>query len=278
MTEEWYLEEERRRPALTVRHCGQEACRPGHSYGPAVRDHYLVHLVLSGKGIYRYADTELSLGAGDGFLILPGERTFYQADVDDPWAYVWVGFDGYEAKRLLADCGLDDQTRFFHAREMEALEQEFFGLVSLFQQPVGAYAILAQFYRVVAQMEQPRLRKTGGADYFEKAAEYIRRNYSYHLQIADLAAHIGVDRTYLYKLFLREAGMSPQEYLIRYRLQEACELLKNSTLTASEVALSCGFQDVPSFYKQFQRRMGQTPMNYRRNAKTKTLDEVHKIW
>ena len=89
---------------------------------------------------------------------------------------------------------------------MEALEQEFFGLVSLFQQPVGAYAILAQFYRVVAQMEQPRLRQNGRRRLFEKAAEYIRRNYSYHLQIADLAAHIGVDRTYLYKLFCARRG------------------------------------------------------------------------
>ena len=84
MTEEWYLEEERRRPALTVRHCGQEACRPGHSYGPAVRDHYLVHLVLSGKGIYRYADTELSLGAGDGFLILPGETHLLSGRCERP--------------------------------------------------------------------------------------------------------------------------------------------------------------------------------------------------
>lgn len=268
MTEKHTPDREDRR-ALAINHCGWEACRPGHSFGPAVRDHYLFHFVLQGTGSYRCRGRDLAVGPGEGFLILPGERTFYQADAKNPWEYVWVGFEGYEARRVLEDCGLGDRQLLFRAADPGALGEELLALYRLFQQPAGSYALLAQFYRAVARMEQPRIRRQGGVDYFEEAADYIRRNYSYNLQIGELARQVGVDRTYLYKLFQREAGVSPQEYLIRCRLTAACGLLQNTRLTAAEIAYSCGFLDVPSFYKQFQRRYGQTPIKYRQSCANK---------
>ena len=49
--------------------CGHEHCQPGHSFGPAVRPHYLIHVVLSGKGIFKHQGHTYSLKSGDSFLI-----------------------------------------------------------------------------------------------------------------------------------------------------------------------------------------------------------------
>ena len=87
---------------LNVYFCGSENCSPRHAYGPAVRPHYLLHVILNGRGIYQYKGQTYSLSAGDAFLILPGEVTYYQADEAEPWSYAWVGFDGKAVSEILS--------------------------------------------------------------------------------------------------------------------------------------------------------------------------------
>ena len=86
--------------SLTVYFCGKESCQPGHYFGPAVRPHYLIHVILEGKGIFQKSGVTYSLKKGDAFLIPPMESTYYQADQEDPWIYAWVGFDGKSCPEL----------------------------------------------------------------------------------------------------------------------------------------------------------------------------------
>lgn len=78
-------------------YCGYEECEPGHSFGPAVKSHYVLHYVLSGKGVFRLNNQLYSISKGEAFLIPPDVRAYYAADNDDPWVYLWVGFDGEQA-------------------------------------------------------------------------------------------------------------------------------------------------------------------------------------
>ena len=56
---------------LAVYNCGFQRCSPGHTWGPAVRDHFLIHYITSGKGVYDSGSGKYSLSAGDGFLVVP---------------------------------------------------------------------------------------------------------------------------------------------------------------------------------------------------------------
>ena len=60
--------------------CGYENCEPGHSYGPLLRNGYMVHYILSGKGVYQCRGRTFHLGEGEAFLICPGELIYYLAD------------------------------------------------------------------------------------------------------------------------------------------------------------------------------------------------------
>lgn len=73
-------------------------CQPGHSYGPAVRSGYLIHYILSGKGIFRCEGTTYHLSAGDAFLIRPHTLIYYQADARQPWTYTWIGMQGIKVE------------------------------------------------------------------------------------------------------------------------------------------------------------------------------------
>jgi len=72
--------------------CGYEECVPGHFYGPAVRSYWLLHFVVSGKGRFKTPRGEYFLEKNDIFIIRPSDVTYYEADGDSPWSYIWIGF------------------------------------------------------------------------------------------------------------------------------------------------------------------------------------------
>ena len=98
-----FYPESDRFPDLALRHCGYEECVPGHSYGPAVRSVYLIHIIIRGQGTFLANQQTFHLGAGDGFLIVPEMQTYYRADEKDPWTYCWVAFMGNRAEDVLRE-------------------------------------------------------------------------------------------------------------------------------------------------------------------------------
>ena len=97
---------------LSVYFCGQEDCGSGHSFGPAMRPHYLLHVIYHGKGIYQCGGHTYHLKAGDAFLIRPMDSIYYRADNTDPWSYAWAGFDGSACKEILEQTIFSDTLIF----------------------------------------------------------------------------------------------------------------------------------------------------------------------
>ena len=87
--------------SLSVYNTGYQRCEPGYTWGPATRDHYLLHFVTEGKGVLKGPCGTLEIPAGGLFFIRPGELCCYVADEETPWEYYWVGFNGTEAHRML---------------------------------------------------------------------------------------------------------------------------------------------------------------------------------
>lgn len=105
-SEERYLD-------LRLYQSGWEQCAPAHSFGPHVRDHFLFHYIISGKGFLERlsedgSDRQFFLRENQGFLIYPGQENTYAADRKHPWKYVWLEFDGLQAAQRLGKAGLDD--------------------------------------------------------------------------------------------------------------------------------------------------------------------------
>ena len=98
---------------LTLYQYGYEQCLPLHSYGPFVRNHFLFHYVISGKGTLLVDDensqsTEYQLQGGMGFLIEPDRVNTYFADRKDPWEYAWIEFSGLRAKETVDTINADN--------------------------------------------------------------------------------------------------------------------------------------------------------------------------
>ncbi|MFA5101222.1 MAG: AraC family ligand binding domain-containing protein, partial [Candidatus Omnitrophota bacterium] len=85
---------------------GHELCRSGHSWGPGIRDYYLLHYIRKGRGVFRANGREYHLSAGQVFFIFPENISHYIADDADPWEYYWIGFGGGKAALLLGQAGV----------------------------------------------------------------------------------------------------------------------------------------------------------------------------
>ena len=139
--------------SLTLYRCGWENCLPKHSFGPTVRSYFLFHYIVQGEGTLFTSDGCYTLHTGQGFLIFPGEVTYYQADEREPWQYYWFGFDGYEAENILARCGLSVQNRIFTGRNGHNLEQALLELIRTFEDACcNDYAVIGRLYLVISNM------------------------------------------------------------------------------------------------------------------------------
>lgn len=251
--------------ALSIYYIGREQCEKGHAFGPAIRTHYLMHFIYHGKGYYYRNNKKYEVKEGEAFLILPGETTYYEADWDDPWEYAWVAFDGYESKGILKSCGLSDDNLIFRSNESERLLHAVTNLVEAYPSSAHSrYKLLSCLFTVFSCMETSTLIPLSyDKMHLSKALQYMQNNYSYDIKISDIANYIGIDRTYLYKIFKRVEHISPIQYLLNYRLYEAMKLLEKSNSGITEIALSCGFKDSSSFCKHFKKKTGLTPSQYR---------------
>ena len=104
---------------------GYEKCQSSHRFGPSLRDNYIVHFVISGKGRYTVNDTTHHLAEGDFFLIRPNELVDYEADVQDPWEYYWIGFSGTKVKEILHTNGIGAKDYIGQVGAQKELQEKF---------------------------------------------------------------------------------------------------------------------------------------------------------
>lgn len=111
----------------------------------------------------------------------------------------------------------------------------------------------------------PSLRRAD-RDRAHAAAQQIEAAHAEALSLEDLAAHVATSPYHFLRLFRRELGLTPHQYLIRTRLRHALQLLRTTPLSVTEVAFEVGFTDLSNFMRTFRRHVGMTPEAFRRSA------------
>ena len=264
--------------------CGYAKCSPLHSFGPAVRPNYILHYIMEGKGKFLVNGEEYNLQKGQGFLIEPEVQTFYQADEEVPWTYLWIGFGGKKAEDYLRDLGLNKKQLIFQCGCGEELKQIVYSMLKHRKYTAAnEYFLEGLLYTFFGTLKE-NMEIAGNAGekdgnlYVRKAVEFIQNNYADPVRVKDIADYVGVNRSYLYTLFQDNLQLSPKEYLTNFRLTRAAELLQLTDLSVETVAMSCGYQDALGFSKIFKAKMGITPSAYRKEntvwQETKRKEEI----
>lgn len=241
--------------------CGEHFCEPSHAFGPFRREYYLLHFVVEGCGIYSCGGEDYPVGPGQMFVIRPDEMTFYRADEQNPWHYIWVGFrvsDPLEqdvrellkqnvftvpnARRIFSDIAASGQ---LHA------SRELF--------------VCGKIYELLSMLlESSGQQQIDLSNYVMRAKDYVEANYISDLSVQGIANYLGLSRSYFSAIFKKSEGVSPQEFIVDLRLRKAAELISERGYRPGEAAAACGYTDVFNFSKMFKRKFGVPPGRYRR--------------
>ena len=263
-----YKSAQRSLTALSVYNVGLQRCDASHRWGPGVRDHYLLHYVVSGRGSYTAQGKTYSLGAGDMFLSYPNTAISYSAESADPWEYYWVGFHGGDARALLEHAGFSPDRlvmRYTCGEELQRL------LLSIYQTrgstPGELVRMTGRLYEFLALLMQnaPVHRQQGSdiaLEYVHRACDYVANNFANPISVCDIAQSVNLSRSRLYRLFMEHLSLSPIQYLTQFRIRQACVLLKKGGLPIQSVAYSVGFDDPLYFSKVFKKEIGCSPRMY----------------
>lgn len=254
---------------------GMEQCSPSHSYGPAARNHFLFHYIISGTGTL-YADDSTGttktyhLKSGEGFLIFPNQITTYIADKGLPWEYVWIEFDGLRAKEAMDTAGFSLDRPIFHTKKRDMsqkMEEELVYIATHSDETIfniigHLYLFLDYFMRATVSTVVKGSTKL--QDYYIKEAiTYIEQNFQNDISVVDIANRLGINRSYFGKIFKQTLKQTPQEFLINYRMIKATELLRLTKMSIGDISKAVGYENQLHFSRAFKKIYNISPREWR---------------
>lgn len=249
---------------------GMEECKAHHSFGPAVRDHFLLHFVTSGKGIFVSGGKQYTVKENEGFLIFPGEVAYYEADESTPWTYFWIGFSG--GGKLMQELGLSAEEPVFTFLNKNELTSVFTAMEKADEtRTEGQLKLVGNLFMLLSEISPRSSLSIPSAglgtkeDYVEHAIHYIQQNYALKTTVNGIAAHLGIHRSYFTSIFKEHTHMSPQAFLLWVRMNKAKELLADEKLNVLGVAHSVGYEDALLFSRIFKKQVGISPREYRKS-------------
>lgn len=276
----YYTDYESNTTDLKIEFYGFEDCKPNQSFGPAVRDQFVLHYIQSGKGTFYCNGNSYHLGKGDFFLLKPGVETYYQADETHSWSYYWIGLSGNKVHNYLQQSSLFNDTVLTGVTKdyVKKITDKFNDIIDL----MGLNNFNTYYHLSLFEMTYSLLRLlitvssdnghstlTDKKRYVIQMKNYIDSNYSKEIIIADIANKMALNRSYLSRIFKEEYQLSPKNYLSNLRIEKAKQLLLDTDESISTVSVEVGYKDVLAFSRAFKAHTNYSPSHYRESYDTK---------
>ena len=187
---------------------------------------------------------------GQAFIISLSDSTSYTVAGEGPYSYCWVGFNGTLSHRLAEVTGVFDvpEGQLEHLKDLRSFDAH------------TVYDLAADLLRLRSWLldgDEPK------RDYVQQILDHIQSAYMYPITVESLAAQVGLDRSYLSRLFKKKTGQTLQEHLQVVRFQQAKALMIQGC-SVKEAAYQCGFCNDKNFHKVFLRREGITPNQWKK--------------
>lgn len=270
---------------LTVSTVGYEEICPGESYptrGHAsgyyfkldkgrVLNEYQMLYVVGGRGIFNSTHIkDVSLKAGDVFLLFPGEWHTYHPLNETGWKCYWIGFKGRNMDDRVHVGFLSPERPVYHvgySSDIEHLYKSAYTAAkeekAFSQQLLSGIAnhMIGLMYSLESNIEIKH--NQGHLEEIQKACLMIRENLENELSIQEIADSFGLSYSNFRKLFKTYTKISPSTYQQGLKLQRAKELLTSTKLSIKEIAYRLNFESPDYFSAKFKAKIGVKPSDLR---------------
>lgn len=264
--------------------------RPQEQIGLHEQDSWEVSWIVIGSGQRQTGTTTEPIVEGEVVLVPPGVPHCWMFDGQN------TDSDGRVVNVSLsfADDLLESIVAVFPEMEMSVLHlrehqqvvrfegytlQRLHTLLQRMRHETAAQRIptLLQLLLVVAHGEGQQVGNYQKTSLSERRLEQIRTyvicNASRDISIADIAAHVGMNRVAFCSFFKRKVGKTFVTYLNEYRIELACQLMRHTKKSIAEICYQAGFNSVSYFNRTFRRIRGVSPSEFRQKKPAGSTSE-----
>jgi AraC-like DNA-binding protein len=235
-------------------------------------NHQLVYCTKGG-GIIQISN-DLVPFSQNQFCIIPRGFIFrIQTGSADPSVFLTCRFDGEKTKIMEKDFtvvrDLIPSVNNMVANRIMLFDELFNNLTKGFYNANYQYInfcfahLLATFIYASRTSDDLMLEQNPGVS---RAIQYMEQNLGQKLSLTILAEEAGYSPSYFTTMFSRKTGYSPLSYFSHLKINKACEYLDFSKLKIKEISFTLGYTDPYYFSKDFQKKMGLSPRNYRKRV------------
>ena len=232
-------------------------------FGPAKRNNYIIHYVLSGQGCFNNHIVK----KGQGFLITPGMAEHYYPDKKTPWEFLWIILNNSENnKTIFKEYNANPETNIFEYNNIYKLVQ----IRDIIIKNNGAIYSSSELFEIFLHIfNNHNITKNEKKDaetmYYNYAVNFINSNIFRKITVDELTDILGISQPYLYRIFIKKCSMSPKNYIDKIKIQKAMELLLETYMPLTEIAHSIGIEDGITLSKFFKKKTGLSPTEFKKN-------------
>lgn len=239
-------------------------------WSTTIPDYYNLWICLGGQGEIEVDGVRYALSGGTGFVLAPGQRVVAKPGgpgIVSNYAAHFVPLDeaGQPVKPVefpLAGVDMGDPLFFRDIARKSASVMIYHDGLARLQAEGLVWQILAVIIRASLSPPRSPVERLLLA-HMERMRNYPERDYA----VDDLAREAGLSRTQYTRHFTALCGLPPNRFHIERRVNKGAGLLRDTSLSVSEVAESLGYRDVYFFSRQFKRYQGVSPLAYRGGLK-----------
>lgn len=238
---------------------------------PPVARHYDDHtfiLTLSGQGLLTTAATRTVAIAGTIAWINTASDYSHRCHPDaDHWTYIWFGASGYGLEKLYAWNSLNGVPVF---PESESQEPRFSQIVSHLSAPgiskgaTSSALVSSVLEHVLSGARDARTANDGSL--LQTVTAAVKADLAKDWSVRSMADLVPTSIPNFHRVFKREAGRSPMDWLKTERINAAKYLLAQTSLRIAAIGREVGFSDLYHFSREFKRRTGRSPSTFRKMA------------
>lgn len=248
---------------------GRNIAKPNYQSGPRQIDYHSIHFVRKGRVELLYGKQEIILNKGDLFCLFPNVSYVYRVvPSPDTLELMWLAFDGNQAGPMLALAGLSEQKPYLQGaigKDLDILLQQMLQIMSVrgTKYVLTLNGLMYRMFAGLAPEQEPETLRTEAGGWIRQSLTFMNAHYAEQITVADVARHIGIDRSHFSRMFTQTVGMPPVKYLQKLRMDRGSDLLRSTSLSITEIALTIGYPDLYSFTRAFRNQFGIPPRKFR---------------
>lgn len=248
---------------------GYEKCAPDFEISRKSYPYYVIEYPLKGKCELEINSETYSLKPGYLAGFSPSCSHHYRCDPDKPMEHIFIAFTGLDAAELFTKCTLNRGAAVFLQRR----EQVSFLVRSIldralekseYSRQLCCSLLRALLLEVAHNCALPGQSGTISKETYRKCRRYIDENFPDIPSPGYVADTCNVNVRYMAKLFRQYSDITPQQYIMRLKMNKAAGLLLTTNLTVGKVAEMTGFNDQYHFSRNFKKFHGKSPRKYRK--------------